>query len=119
MIALEGKTSEPGRYKNRGGQLLKEEKERKSIAKKLPEIEEILKKLLLEYEIEYKRKFTSFGNDVSEIIDLEWQERRLQKEKLMSARKISTPSRKLNITRTPHYHVSTRATPSSLRNLYV
>lgn len=32
MTELEARATEPGRYHNRGGQLLKEEKERKAIA---------------------------------------------------------------------------------------
>lgn len=32
MTELEARSTEPGRYHNRGGQLLKEEKERKAIA---------------------------------------------------------------------------------------
>lgn len=46
MAALEAKASEPGRYNNRGGQLLKEERERKTIANKLPKIEAELTELV-------------------------------------------------------------------------
>lgn len=46
MIAFEAKESEPGRYNNRGGQLLKEEKERKMISTKLPKIEDQLRQLV-------------------------------------------------------------------------
>lgn len=46
MIAIEAKATEPGRFNNRGGQLLKEEKERKTIATKLPKIETRLSELV-------------------------------------------------------------------------
>uniref|UniRef100_A0A1A9Z4W8 Protein regulator of cytokinesis 1 n=1 Tax=Glossina pallidipes TaxID=7398 RepID=A0A1A9Z4W8_GLOPL len=46
MQALEAKASEPGRYNNRGGQLLKEEKERKTIDTKLPKIERQIQQLV-------------------------------------------------------------------------
>uniref|UniRef100_A0A1B0FHD6 Protein regulator of cytokinesis 1 n=1 Tax=Glossina morsitans morsitans TaxID=37546 RepID=A0A1B0FHD6_GLOMM len=61
MQALEARVSEPGRLNNRGGQLLKEEKERKTIATKLPKVEQQIRDL--------------------------WEKKRLEKEKLSSARK--------------------------------
>lgn len=104
MEALEKKSSEPGRYNNRGGQLLKEEKERKSISTKLPKIEETIKTLVLQYEEENHRKFTMFGMDVCEILDNEWEQKKVAKEKVQSARKLgatNTPMGKTTIPRTP------------------
>jgi Microtubule associated protein (MAP65/ASE1 family) len=63
---------DPSRLKNRGGKLLKEEHERKLIAKQLPSIEAKLSQMIHQYEIEVEkknnRKFTLFGEKV-EIIN--------------------------------------------------
>lgn len=87
MEALEAKASEPGRYNNRGGQLLKEEKERKTISKKLPEIEAELIKYVQEYEECSNKKFTILGEPVQDIIQRDWQKKEQAKEVLKSARK--------------------------------
>ncbi|XP_055372657.1 protein regulator of cytokinesis 1-like [Condylostylus longicornis] len=98
MEALEDKALEPGRYNNRGGQLLKEEKERKTISNKLPKIEEQLKELVVQYEMKNGRKFTVFGDDILEIIRLKWEEKKTKKEKQMSARKnAATPTQSRNM----------------------
>lgn len=87
MIALEAKESEPGRYNNRGGQLLKEEKERKMISNKLPKIEGQLKQLVSNYEETHNRPFKIYGQNIIESIEGDWSERQNEKEKLNSARK--------------------------------
>lgn len=106
MIALEAKESEPGRYNNRGGQLLKEEKERKMIANKLPKIEAQLLQLVYllnfikkitwnnlltiqvnGYETSHNRPFKIYGQNAIESIESDWNERKNEKEKLNSARK--------------------------------
>uniref|UniRef100_T1GEK7 Protein regulator of cytokinesis 1 n=1 Tax=Megaselia scalaris TaxID=36166 RepID=T1GEK7_MEGSC len=104
MEALEKKANEPGRYNNRGGQLLKEEKERKSISSKLPKIEESIKKLVQKYEDEHHRKFTIYGMDVNDLLENEWEQKRAEKEKVQSARKNQggvTPNSKTIVPRTP------------------
>ncbi|KAL5287434.1 PRC1 family protein [Megaselia abdita] len=103
MEALEKKASEPGRYNNRGGQLLKEEKERKSISSKLPKIEEAIKKLVQKYEDEHHRKFTIYGLGVNEMLESEWEQKKAEKEKVQSARKLGgvTPNGKTIVPRTP------------------
>lgn len=105
MDALEEKANAPNRFNNRGGQLLREEKERKTIAHKLPKIEQELRELVNEFEETHKRKFTVYGKEVLEMIEQEWVEKRAGK-KLMTARKKEpttanqlTPGRKAN---TPH-----------------
>lgn len=87
MIALEKKASEPGRYNNRGGQLLKEEKERKTIASKLPKIESLITELVQEYEEKEHKKFQIYGEDILELISRDWEKKKIEKEKLSSARK--------------------------------
>lgn len=105
MTALEEKANAPNRFNNRGGQLLREEKERKTIAHKLPKIEQELRELVNEFEEQHKRKFTVYGREVLEMIELDWEQKRADK-KLLTARKKEpttatqlTPGRKAH---TPH-----------------
>lgn len=103
MEALEEKANAPNRFNNRGGQLLREEKERKTIAHKLPKIEQELRELVNEFQAATGRNFTVYGRDVLEMIGEEWEQKRAGK-KLMTARKnpaggVVTPGRKAN---TPH-----------------
>lgn len=104
MEALEEKANAPNRFNNRGGQLLREEKERKTIAHKLPKIEQELRELVNEFEATHKRKFTVYGKEVLEMIEQEWEQKRVGK-KTMTARKKEptvtlTPGRRPN---TPHH----------------
>lgn len=86
MEQLEEKANAPNRFNNRGGQLLREEKERKQIAHKLPKIEQELRELVQEFEATHKRPFTVYGQEVLEMIEQEWERKRAGK-KLMTARK--------------------------------
>ncbi|XP_059618682.1 protein regulator of cytokinesis 1-like [Phlebotomus argentipes] len=88
MLALEKSASNPNRFNNRGGQLLREEKERKTIASKLPKIEAQLTELVQAYEGTNHRKFTMHGEVVEDVIASDWEKRKLDKEKVMSARKM-------------------------------
>ncbi|XP_067637944.1 protein regulator of cytokinesis 1-like [Eurosta solidaginis] len=105
MIALEAKATDPGRYNNRGGQLLKEEKERKTIATKLPKIEQQIRNLVLEFEEQEHQEFLVHGENILEVMEREWEKKRQEKEKISSARKNA---------QTPHSFVS--RTPLSAKN---
>ncbi|KOX76700.1 Protein regulator of cytokinesis 1 [Melipona quadrifasciata] len=61
MKELLQRANHPDRFYNRGGQLLMEEKERKTIQKKLPKIEEELRNLVKEYESTHGETFTING----------------------------------------------------------
>ncbi|OAD56378.1 Protein regulator of cytokinesis 1 [Eufriesea mexicana] len=61
MKELLQRANNPDRFYNRGGQLLMEEKERKTIQKKLPKIEEQLRNLIKEYESVHGEVFTING----------------------------------------------------------
>ncbi|KAL4704112.1 hypothetical protein ACJJTC_001039 [Scirpophaga incertulas] len=58
MTELEARASEPGRYHNRGGQLLREEKERKELCSNLPKIEAQIRDLVKVYEEQTGQVFT-------------------------------------------------------------
>lgn len=87
MIDLEQRANHPNRYKNRGGNLLMEEKERNKIRNKLPKIENDLLLLVEKYEMETGDSFLICGKKVSEIIAEAWEEHREQKHLLLSAKK--------------------------------
>lgn len=110
MIALEAKQNEPGRYNNRGGQLLREEKERKQLNMKLPEIEEEIRKLTEEYCERTGRIFLINGEPIVDVIERDWESMREAKENLKSARKATT-----NLLTPSHRGGLTPKTPMSIR----
>lgn len=68
MLDLEQKATDCNRYKNRGGQLLKEEKERNKLSKKIPIIENQLEQLSEQYFTDNGKPFLTFGRTVTEYI---------------------------------------------------
>lgn len=104
--ALDEKQNEPNRFNNRGGQLLKEEKERKLADIKIPKIEKEIKTLAEQFYDTNKRRFTINGECIIDMMDKDWEEYRGSKELLKSARKgVATPG---NITKTPRTPMSVR-----------
>ncbi|XP_039756961.1 protein regulator of cytokinesis 1-like [Pararge aegeria] len=87
MTELEARASEPGRYQNRGGQLLQEEKERKTITNKLPKIEAQIRDMVLEYEAKTDSVFTVDGKPLLQLIQDEWEVRKAERQNKLSARK--------------------------------
>lgn len=110
MIALEAKQNEPNRYNNRGGQLLREEKERKQLNAKLPDIEKEIKKLLDEFKDRNRREFLINGERVTDIIERDWENMHSVKEQLKSARKATA-----TYTPGPNRTATTPKTPMSVR----
>lgn len=68
MLLLENNATGSNRYRNRGGQLLKEEKERNKLAKKIPLIEQQLLEMAEEFQSETGRVFLTYGATVEEYI---------------------------------------------------
>ncbi|CAH0755115.1 unnamed protein product [Diatraea saccharalis] len=87
MNELEARASEPGRYHNRGGQLLREERERKAIASNLPKIEAQLRELVTEYEAKTGSTFTVDGKSLLQVIEEDWENRKTERQNKLSARK--------------------------------
>ncbi|XP_068628055.1 protein regulator of cytokinesis 1-like [Battus philenor] len=87
MTELEARATEPGRYHNRGGQLLKEEKERKVIASNLPKIEAKIRELVLEYEARTGKIFTVDGKPLLQLMQEDWETRKAERQNKLSARK--------------------------------
>ncbi|KAK9872353.1 hypothetical protein WA026_017811 [Henosepilachna vigintioctopunctata] len=75
------------RYKNRGGELLKEEKERNKLSKKIPLIEEKIKELAKDYENYHGQEFQYFGTPILEHIDNLHNQRDAERKIKLSARK--------------------------------
>ncbi|CAL7944982.1 unnamed protein product [Xylocopa violacea] len=87
MKELMQRANDPDRFYNRGGQLLMEEKERKTIQKKLPKIEDELKSLIAEYENEHGETFTIKGMPIEELLKESWEHLNEEKEIIKKARK--------------------------------
>lgn len=80
MQALEARATEPGRYNNRGGQLLKEEKERKTIASKLPKVEQQIEELVQQYQEREHIPFLVYGENIIDLMANQWELKRLEKK---------------------------------------
>lgn len=87
MRELQQRANNPDRFHNRGGQLLMEEKERKTIQKKLPKIEDELRSLIKDYETVHGDVFTINGMSVNELIQQSWENFNEEKETIKKARK--------------------------------
>ncbi|KAL4711111.1 hypothetical protein ACJJTC_009482 [Scirpophaga incertulas] len=87
MTELEARASEPGRYHNRGGQLLREEKDRKALCSNLPKIEAQIRDLVKEYEGKTGQVFTVEGKPLVQLIEEDWENRKAERHKKLSARK--------------------------------
>ncbi|CRK88377.1 CLUMA_CG002154, isoform A [Clunio marinus] len=93
MEMLQNKEADPKRYNNRGGQLLKEEKERKMLAMKLPKIETKLIEMVEKFEEQHGRPFTVYGKRVQDIIEQDYETKR-QEKLTKSGKKIqATPAK--------------------------
>ncbi|GBP31766.1 Protein regulator of cytokinesis 1 [Eumeta japonica] len=90
MRELEARASEPNRYQNRGGQLLMEEKERKTISSKLPKIEDQLRELVKKYEAETENAFIVDGKPLLQLIEDDWETRKQERQNMMSAQQTLT-----------------------------
>ena len=79
MESLQNKESDPKRYNNRGGQLLKEEKERKMVGMKMPKIEAKLIEMVKKFESAHNRPFTMFGVPIQDVIERDHEVKRQEK----------------------------------------
>ncbi|XP_039413402.1 protein regulator of cytokinesis 1 isoform X4 [Corvus cornix cornix] len=81
FLELERKATDPGRFNNRGGNLLKEEKQRAKLQKTLSRLQEELEKKVQTWEQEFKGAFLVKGQQFMEYVSEQWQLYRLEKEK--------------------------------------
>ncbi|KAL4704117.1 hypothetical protein ACJJTC_001044 [Scirpophaga incertulas] len=87
ITELEARASEPGRYHSRGGQLLREEKEREELCSNLPKIEAQIRDLVKVYEKQTGQVFTVEGKPLAQLIKEDWQNRKAERHRKLSARK--------------------------------
>ncbi|KAH8273350.1 hypothetical protein KR018_005411, partial [Drosophila ironensis] len=93
MEALDAKANEPNRFNNRGGQLLKEEKERKAITSKLPKIEQQITELVQAYEAQENGPFLVHGENILERMAADWETHRQAKQQGSTRKKApATPA---------------------------
>ncbi|XP_049639265.1 protein regulator of cytokinesis 1 [Suncus etruscus] len=85
---LENKASDPSRFTNRGGTLLKEEKQRAKLQKTLPKLEEELKVQIELWEQQHEREFVVKGQQFVSYVAEQWELYRLEKERAKQERQL-------------------------------
>ncbi|XP_008302137.1 protein regulator of cytokinesis 1b isoform X1 [Stegastes partitus] len=81
FLELEKKATDPARFTNRGGNLLKEEKQRSELHKSLPKLEKKLKAQIDTWEGEQGREFLVNGQKFLQYVEEQWELHRIEKEK--------------------------------------
>ncbi|XP_060519732.1 protein regulator of cytokinesis 1-like isoform X2 [Cylas formicarius] len=90
VVELEDNATGPDRYKNRGGRLLQEEKERNKLSKMIPKIEEEIAELADNYQSRNNgTEFRTYGSTVQNYISNIHTERENLKKQKLSARKLN------------------------------
>ncbi|KFV08552.1 Protein regulator of cytokinesis 1, partial [Pterocles gutturalis] len=124
FLELERKAIDPSRFTNRGGNLLKEEKQRAKLQKTLSKLQEELESRVLAWEQEREGSFLVKGQQFMEYVSEQWQLYRLEKEKekqerqLKKSRQIETEMMYGSTPRTPiKRRVLGPHTPGKVRKL--
>ncbi|XP_053498113.1 protein regulator of cytokinesis 1a isoform X3 [Ictalurus furcatus] len=78
---LEKKATDPSRFHNRGGNLLREEKQRAELQKSLPKLEKSLKVQIEQWEAEHGSEFRVNGQHFMQYVEEQWNLHLLEKEK--------------------------------------
>ncbi|XP_012588179.1 PREDICTED: protein regulator of cytokinesis 1 isoform X2 [Condylura cristata] len=86
FLEFERKASDPSRFTNRGGNLLKEEKQRAKLQKTLPKLEEELKAQIEKWEQEHSKAFVVNGQKFMAYVTEQWELHRLEKERAKQER---------------------------------
>ncbi|XP_041792438.1 protein regulator of cytokinesis 1b isoform X2 [Chelmon rostratus] len=81
FLELEKKATDPTRFTNRGGNLLKEEKQRSELHKSLPKLEKQLKAQIDVWEGEQGREFLVNNQRFLQYVEERWELHRIEKEK--------------------------------------
>uniref|UniRef100_A0A8K9UTJ7 Protein regulator of cytokinesis 1b n=1 Tax=Oncorhynchus mykiss TaxID=8022 RepID=A0A8K9UTJ7_ONCMY len=80
FLELEKKATDPSRFTNRGGNLLKEEKQKAELHKSLPKLEKKLKAQIDVWEQEQAREFLVNGQKFLQFVEEQWELHRIEKE---------------------------------------
>ncbi|XP_068131355.1 protein regulator of cytokinesis 1 [Hyperolius riggenbachi] len=81
FLEFEKKAADPNRFNNRGGNLLKEEKQRAKLQKMLPKLEEELRFRISAWEEEQQQEFLVNGKQFMHYVAEQWNQLQLEKEK--------------------------------------
>ncbi|XP_039606313.1 protein regulator of cytokinesis 1 isoform X1 [Polypterus senegalus] len=117
---FERKASDPSRFSNRGGSLLKESKERTKVQKLLPKLEEEIKSFIDTWEAEQGTVFLVRGQRFMDYVAKLWEDYKLQKEKEKNERMVKkgdTPVLKTPPVKRPNGGPLTMSTPNKNRKL--
>ncbi|KAM6315736.1 protein regulator of cytokinesis 1-like [Podargus strigoides] len=88
FLELERKATDPSRFTNRGGNLLKEEKQRVKLQKTLSKLQEELEIRVQAWEQEHEGAFLVKGQQFMEYVAEQWQLYHLEKEKEKQERQL-------------------------------
>ncbi|XP_038623263.1 protein regulator of cytokinesis 1 isoform X1 [Tachyglossus aculeatus] len=113
FLDFERKASDPSRFTNRGGNLLKEEKQRAKLQKTLPKLEEELKTQIELWEQEHAKTFLVNGQKFMEYVKLQWEMHHSEKARAKQERQ----QKKNRQTEEEMLYGSTPRTPSKRRGL--
>ncbi|XP_004693165.1 PREDICTED: protein regulator of cytokinesis 1 isoform X7 [Condylura cristata] len=111
FLEFERKASDPSRFTNRGGNLLKEEKQRAKLQKTLPKLEEELKAQIEKWEQEHSKAFVVNGQKFMAYVTEQWELHRLEKERAKQERQLKNKQQ----TETEMLYGSTPRTPGKRR----
>lgn len=111
LVVLQDKVHDPNRFSNRGGNLLLEERERKSLERKLPKIRDDIIKQAADFEKTTGEKILLYGVCVEDFFANQEQER---SESLQREREMRAVKKKTQIQQETMYG-SRPATPSVLK----
>ncbi|XP_048811668.1 protein regulator of cytokinesis 1 isoform X3 [Lagopus muta] len=124
FLELERKTADPSRFSNRGGSLLKEEKQRAKLQKTLSKLQKELESRIQAWEQEREEPFLVKGQQFMEYVTEQWQLYHMEKEKekqerhLKKSRQIETEMMYGSTPRTPiKRRVLGPHTPGKVRKL--
>ncbi|XP_045680781.1 protein regulator of cytokinesis 1 isoform X2 [Phyllostomus hastatus] len=113
FLDFERKASDPSRFTNRGGNLLKEEKQRARLQKTLSKLEEELKAQIEAWEQEHSEAFVVNGQRFMEYVAEQWEMFRLEKERAKQERQLKNKKQ----TEMEMLYGSAPRTPSKRRGL--
>uniref|UniRef100_A0A8D3CXZ5 Protein regulator of cytokinesis 1-like n=1 Tax=Scophthalmus maximus TaxID=52904 RepID=A0A8D3CXZ5_SCOMX len=80
-LELDKKANDPSRFNNRGGNLLKEEKQRADLQKSLPKLEKSLKAQIDDWEQEHGKEFLVHEQKFLEYVQQQWEQHHNEKER--------------------------------------
>ncbi|XP_066448839.1 protein regulator of cytokinesis 1 isoform X2 [Eleutherodactylus coqui] len=113
FLEFDKKATDPNRFTNRGGNLLKEEKQRAKLQKMLPKLEEELRVRIAAWEEEQGQEFLMNGQKFMDYVGEQWNQLSLDKEREKQER-LMKKSRQLE---EEMYYGSAPKTPNKRRVL--